>query len=273
MVIAVLTILGAAFISRATSEHYLLLRHVSSTKAFWLAEAGIAEAIEDFPNSPLSGYLGDTKNAYNTQTSLVEGFADRYRIVSTGSFTSPTGNTITRAIEVIVQVPQFGEIDDAITSTGGITVGGAAKINGTISPNSVFDFEEKFGMTEAQLRAQADHFYTDPPNNVDPVEGVTWIEITSGDELVISDNTWSGSGVLIVNGDLKITGGDFDGVLWVNGGLEVSSGNPDIYGAIFVNCGSEETVVLGAAEITYDSDSIDSALSSISPVILSWSEL
>lgn len=275
MVIGVLAVLGVALVGRSISERYSTQRYVNSTKAFWLAEAGIARAIKDFSDSPLSGYLEDTNNTYDTQTSLVEGFTDRYRIISTGTVTLSTGGTITRTIQVIVQEPQPGDIDNAVTSTGDIVVGGAATINpeGSEAPFSVFSFEETFGMSESKLRAQADHFYLDPDNNVLPVDGITWIELSAGDELVISQNSWDGSGILVVNGDLKITGGSFNGILWVNGGLEVSSGNPDIFGAIFVNCGEEDTVVLGNAEITHDPDVIEGALSSMSPFVLSWSEL
>jgi hypothetical protein len=273
MVIAVLTILGIGLITRSVSESNIAQRYVNSAKAFWLAEAGIAQAIDDFPNSPLSGFLGNTNNTYDTQTAPVAGFAGRYSIVSTGSVIRPSADTITRAIEVIVQQPQFGSIGDAISSTGDIVVGGAAKVTGTMAPNSVFSFEDKFGLTGSQVRAQADHFYTDPENNIEPVDGITWIDITPGDELVISNNTWSGSGIWIVNGDLKLTGGDFSGILWVNGSLDLSTGNPDFFGAVFVNCGEDEITVLGAADITWDADAINDALSKISPFILSWKEL
>ncbi|MGD9015048.1 MAG: hypothetical protein PVI33_03385 [Candidatus Omnitrophota bacterium] len=273
MVIAVLVILGISLIARSVSESNIAQRHFNSSKAFWLAEAGIAAAIEDFPNSPLNGFLDDANHTYTTQTQPVAGVPDRYSIVSTGSVTRPSADTITRTVQVIVEVPQPGSMDDAISATGNIVVGGAAKINGTVNPNAVFTFEEKFGLTEAQMRAQADYYYKDPPNNVLPVDGITWIDTTPGNEVVISLVPWSGNGILIVNGDVKMTGGDFTGIMWVNGTFEVAAGNPEIYGTVFANCGAEDTVVLGTADLTWDINAINDALSKISPFILSWQEL
>jgi hypothetical protein len=273
MVITVLVILGISLIARSVSESNIAQRHFNSSKAFWLAEAGIAAAIDDFPNSPLSGFLDDANHTYDTKTQPVAGVPDRYSIVSTGLVVLPSAGTISRTVQVIVEVPQPGDMLDAITATGNIIVGGAANITGPVSPNAVFTFEEKFGLTEAQMRAQANHYYQDPENNVLPVDGITWIDTTPGNEVVISDTTWDGFDILIVNGDLKLTGGDFTGIIWVNGTFEVAAGNPNIYGTVFANCGAEDTIVLGAADITWDIDAINEALSEISPFILSWQEL
>jgi len=222
MVIAVLIILGISLIARSVSESNIAQRHFNSSKAFWLAEAGIAAAIEDFPNSPLNGFLDDANHTYTTQTQPIVASPDRYSIVSIGSVTRPSADTITRTVQVIVQEPQPGSIQDAIAATGDIIVGGAAKINGPVNPNAVFTFEEKFGLTEAQMRAQTDHYYQDPNNNVLPVDGITWIDITPGNELVISDVNWDGFDILIVNGDLKMTGGDFSGIIWLTNVLIMS---------------------------------------------------
>ena len=276
MVIAVLAMLGGSLVMRIVGERSLVQRHVDLTRAFWLAEAGIAAAIEDFPNTPISGYLDDSNNAYDTETSLVAGTTDRYQILSTGTVTLPSLGSITgTVIKVIVREQDPPTIDNAVAATGDIEVKGSGDIipAGAEAPNSHLAFSTTFDMTEAQVRAQADHFYLNPANNILPVEGITWIEITSGDELVISDNNWSGSGILIVNGDVKITGGTFDGILWVNGSLEFSAGNPDFYGAVFVNCGNEVTTITGNSEITHSSISIENALSCLSPLVLSWSEV
>jgi hypothetical protein len=273
MVIGVLVILGVGLVSRSVSERNIAFRYVNSNKAFWLAEAGVARAIKDFSQSPLSGFLGDANNTYSTQTSLVGGFTDRYRIISVGSVTLPGGGTIDRTIEVIVQEPQLADINNSITTSGDLTVGGSADVEEPYESNAAFTFQGIFGMTEAQLKAQADHLYTDPPNNVTPVDGITWIEITPGDELIISSGGWSGSGILIVEGDLKITGGDFEGILWVSGDLDVASGSPDIEGAIFVDCGTDETRILGNADVEHDEDVIDEVFGDISPVVISWAEL
>lgn len=268
VVVAIMMLLGSVFVFRSISESRIMRREADSTRAFWVAEAGIAEAIANFPDSPLSGNLGDINSTYSTQTSPVAGFTDRYRIVSVGS-----ANTGTRTIEVIAEEPQFGEISDAVTTTDDLTVGGSATVNGTTQPHADLDFAETFGMTLDQLKSQADHLYIDPPNNIEPVDGITCIEISPGNQLIISDSAWSGSGLLVVEGDMKISGGDFSGILWVAGTLDMITGNPDITGAVLVDCGENEVKILGNAVITHDQSAIDSALGNTSLVILSWSEI
>lgn len=273
MVMVGLSILGSGLLWRSFSESNVVQRHANSCAAFWLAEAGIARAINSFPQSPINDILGDANHTYSTQTAQVVGFIDRFAITSIGTVTLPSGSTITRTVEAVVRQPQFGAVDNAITATGDVIVGGAAQVNGNIDDNSTFNFEDIFDLTQAQVKAQADHFYLDPPNDVEPVDGITWIEMTPGEELVISSNLWNGSGILIVEGDLKIAGGDFSGILWVTGTLQFTAGNPDMFGAIFVDCGASDTVVLGTAEITHDPVAIAESLGSISPVSISWSEL
>jgi len=276
MVIGVLVILGVGLISRSASESNIVNRHVNSTRAFWLAEAGVAKAIKDFPASPLNGILvyGDGNTyTYSTQTVADATCPDCYKITSTGTVTLPSSNTITRTVVSIVQEPQFGTIVNSITTTGNLTIGGSGYVEEPYQSNTSFSFSGVFGMTEAQLKAQADHLYTNPPNSVTPVNGITWIDITPGSELVISSNLWSGSGILVVNGNLKITGGEFNGILWVNGTLNVTAGNPDITGSVFVNCGTEATTVLGNADIEFDADIVDDVLDELSPIVKSWYEL
>lgn len=48
MVIVALAILGAAFLTRSISERSIASKYFDSTQAFWLAEAGISQVINDF---------------------------------------------------------------------------------------------------------------------------------------------------------------------------------------------------------------------------------
>ena len=62
-------------------------------------------------------------------------------------------------------------------------------------------------------------------------------------------------------GGLKITGGKFDGVIYVIGEFNMASGNPDIKGAIFIECDeSYTTPIRGSVEIEYDSAEVIGAL-------------
>ena len=106
----------------------------------------------------------------------------------------------------------------------------------------------------------------------DVVTGITWVEDATNMSKITS-NTWNGSGILVIIGDLKISGGDFNGVLWVEGGLFIS-GNTEINGALFVESGvTVDTTVTGTADITLDSDEIDAAFSGLPPFIESWREV
>src|SRR3989338_11159604 len=47
LVIAVLTVLGGAMLSKAVSERSLAQKYVDSTQAFWAAEAGVNRAFKE----------------------------------------------------------------------------------------------------------------------------------------------------------------------------------------------------------------------------------
>jgi hypothetical protein len=126
------------------------------------------------------------------------------------------------------------------------------------------------------MEDNATNLYTDPENNVSPVGEITWSNLETIDEMTISDNNWQGSGILVVNGDLRITGGTFRGIIWVIGTLWVS-GNPVIDGAIYVESGAEfETTLTGNPTVSYDSDAISDAFgylpSNLPPHLISWKE-
>ncbi|MBU4589880.1 MAG: hypothetical protein KKG01_03045 [Candidatus Omnitrophica bacterium] len=62
IVIAVLTILGAAFVSRSISEMKIAEREKNSIQAFYIAEAGIDYALEELRDGVSSGQHGDDLN-------------------------------------------------------------------------------------------------------------------------------------------------------------------------------------------------------------------
>lgn len=140
-------------------------------------------------------------------------------------------------------------------------------------------FGDIFGVEESEMEGIAKKYYSDTyydrPFDNDIASGVTWVD-SGGVESQITTDTWSGSGILIVNGDLKITGGTFYGIIWVIGELRIS-GNPLINGAIFVECGvTVETDITGNPEINYSSDAVGDAfyqLSSLGPTLELWKEV
>ncbi|MDP6686071.1 MAG: hypothetical protein QGI05_03865 [Candidatus Omnitrophota bacterium] len=280
MILAVLIVLATGFGTTSVSEHKIADRERDVIQVLWLAEAGLDNAIANLPTTPISGTLG-TGKSYSTTTTAVS--STRYLIISKGGIpatdeTDPSN--IVRQISAIVEQPAVESdpsgVTSAITANGDVTVRGSAEVEGDIDENFIFDFTETFGVSKETMEQNATNLYTNPANNVTPVDSLTWINVDAGDELQITESTWNGSGILIVNGDLKITGGNFSGVLWVIGTLSVS-GNPDIDGAIYVESGAEiETSVTGNPEIEFDdeavSDAFDFIPSDLPPQLISWKE-
>jgi len=280
MVVAVLVILATSFSARTIGEKRAADKERDTVQALWLAEAGADRAIAEFPNTPLSGTLGI--GAYSTQTTQLT--STRYLINSTGGVPGTNladPNNAIRKISAIVERPlnpaSSGDITSAITASGDVEVKGNATVNGTIDEeNGVFNFEDVFGISKEAMESGATHHYTDPANNITPVDHVTWVDINSLTEMKITTSGWSGTGILVVDGNLNITGGHFSGIIWVIGLLKVS-GNPIIDGAIFVESGAEfDTTITGSPTISFDSNVVSDVFSFIpstsAPYIISWKE-
>jgi len=291
MVIAVLVILATSFSARTIGEKRVTDKERDVIQALWLAEAGLDRAVSELPDTLieelpklLSGSL--SVNAYySTQISQPPGFpATKFLITSTGGVpgtnTSDPNNAI-RKVSAIVEVPlnpaSSGDITSTITANGDVVVKGSAEVNGTIDHNNVtFDFEDVFGISKEAMESGANHHYTDPANNITPVDHVTWVDINALTEMKITSSGWSGSGILVVDGDLNITGGHFSGIIWVIGALRVS-GNPVIDGGIFVESGAEfETTFTGNPTVNFDSGAISDVFgfipSTSAPRVISWKE-
>ena len=172
----------------------------------------------------------------------------------------------------------------AITANGYIDVGGNADVESTIpNVNPALDFEDFFGITKAEMRAIADivynHDMVDPPNNPGGISDVTYVSFTNPNGILkVTQSSWSGSGLLVVDGNCSITGGYFSGVLWVTGNLFIR-GNDGFEGAIYnegINSSGGSTLevdVLGTSIIHYNPASIDSAFALIGQPYITSSKL
>ena len=300
MVIAVLIILGSVTVSRSISERFLAQRYTESTQAFWLAEAGISQAIlqlkNDFNNlnSVAATPLG--KGEYSVDTIAVEGL--NRRVNAHGYVPSAAQPRAERGITILVEKTSginpsnAGLIEYAIDTTGELKITGSANIKPPTSSHqgSQLDFEEVFGMPLEQVKAIAEaaqsngtgYVYTNPPANQQPVSGITWIELTGSNKYSISSN-WSASGLLIINGNgqnvaLEISGDwTFTGMIWVIGKVKIS-GNPQITGAIFAESSTGiESDVTGNPTIDLNTAAVSSAFGLLTQTpeikILSWREI
>lgn len=284
LVIMVLSILLSSFFLSSINENSLVRRYVSSVRAFWLAETGIAEAVDNMPNN-VNGSLGSTNWTYSANTSLLT--SPFYQIESTGSVQLPSGEMINRSLTAVVMTNAVdpNNFQHAIRTTvdlvthGNVTISCAdpAKCpNGPTEEFASLSFSTLFEHGTAEIKSFADYVYSDPPNNVTPVAGITWVDVSEGQELRITSDTWSGNGILIVSGDAQITGGTFSGIIYVIGELRMS-GNPTITGSILAESAAEigDTTLTGTVTITHDFNVIQSALSPlqfISPEIVAWRE-
>ncbi len=290
-----LTITGLAFLNAGVMENSLVRRQIHKDQAFYLAEAGVEHARAQLGQNwndlaligPIDLGAGD-HNASIDDTALP---STKRRVTSTGAV-----DGISKTVEVILRKPPTGSgIDWALTAGGDIIVTGNADIDPEPDPESPYEdkfvdfelgddpgdglslFEEIFGVTQLEMEDIAknfpNHHYDRALNDQkDTVENITWVNGTSE----ITTDTWSGSGIFIVNGDLKITGGTFEGILWVIGKLTLGAGNPKIRGAVFVECGAEvDTTLKGTVKVELDSGAIDNVLGNLGtgPVIESWEEL
>ena len=128
MVISVLLTLGAGFVVRVVSENNAALRYVDSINAFWLAEAGIAQALAglraDYSLSGSEVWTGTlSQGNYSVD---VEIMGERRRVVSRGF--APLSGPV-RAIRIIEAVIGGGIPEDFYDKT--VYSAGDIQINGT----------------------------------------------------------------------------------------------------------------------------------------------
>ena len=282
-----LVIISLSYISLTHNEIRLVKQQKDSLGAFFLAEAGVEKAI--FELSSDDSYPGEYNvslggGVYDVSVTVSPDDEKKREITATGYVPDKTSPRAGRKIKVEAARPSNpvtvagalmcgGDINvkGSVTIHGGdsgsivvpeagmVSIQGAADVTGIPEPDGVlvqetgFAFEEVFGLTEEQMKSLST-VYTDPEANVpDPANGVTWVE---GDAHY-SASDWSGDGILVVTGDLRITGGTFSGVIYAMGQVKVS-GNAQLKGSMISVGQSEhgEADYTGNASITYDADAV-----------------
>jgi hypothetical protein len=276
--VLVLSILLVGFFFKTMTETNLVSRYAGYTRAFWLAEAGVAEGIMALPNNT-SGCVGDTNHCYSVATSQISSLY--YQIDSLGSVSLPSGGSVNRGVSAVVRTEEVDptKFQFAIETTVELVIKGSVDINpdGSAKEFSDLNFPDLFGHSKEDIRSYADNLYSDPDNNILPCSGITWIDLSPGEEFMITSNLWQGSGILVVAGDAQITGGQFDGIIYVIGKLRIA-GNPILNGSILAESDTEvvdDTTLTGNPTLNYDPTAISNAmdlLKFISPEIVSWRE-
>jgi hypothetical protein len=279
----VLSSLLVALYLNAVSESLQANRHASSLRAFWLAEAGIATVKANPGLASASGTLGGINYAFSvTSPELVAGTSNYWIVTSTGTVTLPRLPSDLMISRTVVATIKTGDIDPSkfpysIDTTVDLVVRGvAATIDEPFKENDdTINFANMFGVSKTTMEAGATHVYTDSNFENAPVDGITWVNVASGNTLVIAGEL-VGSGILVVNGDVHMSGTvDFSGIIYVIGSL-MMTGNVTTNGSVVAeSSATADTEVRGSVDINYDLSQIESALANVqllSKQVVTWRE-
>lgn len=278
LVIMVLAILLSSFFLSSMNENNLVKRYVSSVRAFWLAEAGIAKAIVNMPDDVPEEELGGSSYTYFVDTEPLSG--RYYQINSTGSVLLPTGGPpITRSLIAVVQTDEIDptKFKYGIETTTTLTIKGSVDINPDDSKKELSDaviFQNLFGHTTDEIKSYATHLYT-PVNFGAPVDGITWVDVPTGQTLTIAGNL-VGTGILVVSGNTHFSGTvDFTGIIYVIGELTMT-GTVTTYGSVLAESSATvDTELKGNVTVNYDTAAIENALQPLKFIdteIVAWRE-
>jgi len=308
LVVLFLTIILGSFFLRSINENNLVRRSVSSTQAFWAAEGGIAQAIRNLPDSPTNGNFGgysyETTTAYRTTINAT----DYYNITSTGIVAFPSGGDIRRTINVVVKkgTNDPTKFRYSIQAANNLCFGGPGQckcpkdatcpptlieigdpysyLHPNVSPycngqdcyirqDGTINSADLFGYQLTDISSIATHYTDTVPETI---SGVTWVDVTPDQTLMVTDGT--GSGVLIINGNVQFGGTyQFRGIIYALGTL-IARGTFDSYGSIIVASAAGVDSVDGTPDLYWDQTEISNALDALNLAanslvgIVSWNE-
>lgn len=275
VVLAVLV--GAAYL-KSTNEAHLAKVFVASSRAFWLAEAGIAHIKANPGLSAARGSIGDPNYTFDTTVSRI-GLTRYYTVSSTGSVLLPSGIRVSRTITVTVETGATdpSKFQYAVETTTDLEIKGSAQINPPDSwrEYSTIDFANLFGISKTDMRSSANNLFSNVESfDMGSANQITWLDVSPGCLLDITGG--DGSGILIINGNVKIRGNTtFNGIIYVIGELTMM-GTPIISGSVLAESRTTvDTYLGGNVVLNYDIDAITNSLSWVQFLtknIVSWRE-
>ncbi|MCF7916206.1 MAG: hypothetical protein K9L61_00320 [Candidatus Omnitrophica bacterium] len=286
-IVAIFSVIIASLFIRVLNERNLVKRHINTVKSFWLAEAGLSEAFVNFPNSVSTTNITQNQGcpaqatcSYQVTTTKISDSDpnnDYYTVNSIGIVVLATGAQLETNLEATVKTdpPDPSKFQHAIETTGDlVTKGSAYTIEGTINEQAILNFSNLFSASKDTIKSNAAYLYTED-NFAEPVDGITWVEVSSGEELTTAGNL-QGSGILVVAGDCHISGTEnFNGILYVIGELTIT-GTPTLNGTVLAESATDiDTTIKGHVTINYDPDAISNALNNIeylSKEIIAWQQ-
>ncbi len=282
----ILSILLIAFYFQGISENQLATRYADSTRALWLAEAGIAKVKSNagIAVASDSNFDGNPRHTYNA-VPIQKGTTAYYDVVSTGTVTSPSGRRVSRVVNATMKLtaPSAVNFQYGVETTSNDLDYKAKNIVNTENPaniaktDSTQTFGNLFGMSKPEMKAisqaQGTYLSGDFGNTIN-ASGITWVDVNPGTELSIQH--LNRSGIVVINGNFRVNGvpsDGFNGILYIIGQLQ-TLGNSAVYGTVFVESSAAIGMDLtGSSLISYNSTNISSVLLNIATKsIVSWRE-
>ncbi|MCX5701912.1 MAG: pilus assembly PilX N-terminal domain-containing protein [Candidatus Omnitrophica bacterium] len=289
LVVMVLSILLSSFFFKSANENNLVRRYISSTKAFWVAEGGIAEAILDLPSTCTSSttnsppYIGGYSFQTNTTCRTTIESINYFDINSTGIV-----GDIRRTLNTVVTkgANSPNNFQFAIQATNNICFGGGGQCkcpkdatcpptlpNLGADPNKYLEpnyspsvsgcgespFHPCYQRYDPSMNTQALFGYkiedlnsiaTHYTSAPETISGVTAIDPSDGTAKITSG---TGAGFLIINGNAEFGGNYvFEGIILVTGALTAKgNGNIELHGSVIVLGETDTTDYINGSPLLY----------------------
>ena len=126
IIVMVLTILLGSLFLKTMNENSLVRRHVDSTSALWLAEAGLSEAVRNIGSASGSGFLplNQASHSWNYITTFWKqiGINNYYNITANGTVLLAGGGQIRRRIQAVARTTAANPdlFTDSLASNGNL---------------------------------------------------------------------------------------------------------------------------------------------------------
>ena len=260
LVIVVLTILGVAIFNKSVSERSLAQKYVDSTRAFWLSEAGVNQALSELRDNYNTASVSATELGEGGFSASISTSGSNKTVSATG-YVPFSGTTVASReiqVEISKDIPDnfynnaiyaAGELElkgNAYTVTGNVMYGdeldnahnhvtGTITHDPSISPLARFNFQELRDLSSAQ-------------QNVYVVSGKKLVNQATGSSAFPSsfwyNEAASTPNIVYIEGDLSLKGniGTIGGFYAVVGNVITDpdaeqdatiNGNGEVNGAIY----------------------------------------
>lgn len=271
MLTAVFATIIVAVQDKSTDIPELISSNISEIKARSLSNEALMYSIKKLNDGSLSVSGSELTQTFS-EFNVLDGTIDSIKYVKVGA-----GDTLQITSYVTANVngkevkcqgfakilySAGGNFGNAVTCSGVLNLVGNPNINGQLENNVDLNFENYFGMTMTQMKAIADNYYLNPPTNITPISGITYVELTGNNTLKMVGD-WSGEGILIVDGNFETFGNSrFEGIVWIEGGSFYMRGNSWVDGTMFINSDpNQQTEMFGNCWFSYDEGIVQQLLS------------